>query len=303
VIATNRRPRVEPAPIEERSLTARDAAEILRRHPRVVREHQRRRELKALQPADDEASNSQNSNVLYASEPSVEAAEESLAGLTKAELDTVLKRLRKRPPKYKKDPEGKLVAARDSVVNEIHLIEAFATADGDLIGHLLGQLADTVPYGEHRNISNINFVAAALHSIGPRDGLETLLAVQMVGVHNIAMQFLKRTASKEQTEFGLDVNVGRATRFLRLFAIQMEALKAYRRKGEQKVKVEHVHVHQGGQAIVGAVSSTTEGGDVGKIEGCTRFKATRMVEKRESSGRPDQSAALPSEDPKGNALQ
>ena len=35
--------------------------------------------------------------------------------------------------------------------------------------------------------------------------------------------------------------------------MQVEALKRYRGKGEQKMTVEHVHVYQGGQAIVGAV--------------------------------------------------
>jgi hypothetical protein len=35
--------------------------------------------------------------------------------------------------------------------------------------------------------------------------------------------------------------------------MQVEALQRYRGKGQQKVTVEHVHVHAGGQAIVGAV--------------------------------------------------
>jgi len=40
--------------------------------------------------------------------------------------------------------------------------------------------------------------------------------------------------------------------------------KRYRTGGEQKVTVEHVHVHEGGQAIVGSV---TGGGEVSKKEG------------------------------------
>jgi hypothetical protein len=35
--------------------------------------------------------------------------------------------------------------------------------------------------------------------------------------------------------------------------MQVEALQRYRGKGQQKVTVEHVHVHSGGQAIVGAL--------------------------------------------------
>ena len=42
---------------------------------------------------------------------------------------------------------------------------------------------------------------------------------------------------------------------MRTFATQMETLKRYRTGGQQTVKVEHVHVHEGGQAIVGNVET------------------------------------------------
>jgi hypothetical protein len=41
----------------------------------------------------------------------------------------------------------------------------------------------------------------------------------------------------------------------RTFAAQAEALKRYRSGGEQIVRVEHVTVNEGGQAIVGRVLS------------------------------------------------
>jgi hypothetical protein len=39
----------------------------------------------------------------------------------------------------------------------------------------------------------------------------------------------------------------------------MSALKEYRSKGEQKMTVQHVHVAEGGQAIVGNVNAPAEG--------------------------------------------
>jgi hypothetical protein len=42
----------------------------------------------------------------------------------------------------------------------------------------------------------------------------------------------------------------------RTFNLQLEALKRLRSGGEQKVRVEHVHVHEGGQAIVGNVKAS-----------------------------------------------
>jgi hypothetical protein len=43
-------------------------------------------------------------------------------------------------------------------------------------------------------------------------------------------------------------------KLMRTFTSQMEALRKHRNGGNQKVVVEHVHVHNGGQAIVGNVS-------------------------------------------------
>jgi hypothetical protein len=42
--------------------------------------------------------------------------------------------------------------------------------------------------------------------------------------------------------------------------MQIGALQRYRGTGQQKITVEHVHVHSGGQAIVGAV----QGGGVSR---------------------------------------
>jgi hypothetical protein len=51
-----------------------------------------------------------------------------------------------------------------------------------------------------------------------------------------------------------------ATRLMRLHLDQIEAMQKLRGKaGQQKVTVEHVHVYQGGQAIVGAVAPTAPG--------------------------------------------
>ena len=52
---------------------------------------------------------------------------------------------------------------------------------------------------------------------------------------------------------------------MRVFNEQLEAMQKLKGKaGQQKVTVEHVHVHEGGQAIEGAVSTTKGEGDGGK---------------------------------------
>jgi hypothetical protein len=51
-----------------------------------------------------------------------------------------------------------------------------------------------------------------------------------------------------------------ANKLTRTFAAQVSALKEYRSKGEQKMTVQHVHVAEGAQAIVGNVSTPAQGG-------------------------------------------
>lgn len=49
-------------------------------------------------------------------------------------------------------------------------------------------------------------------------------------------------------------------RLSRTFSAQIEALKRYRSKGEQRFYVERVNVGKGGQAIVGPVTHGSRGG-------------------------------------------
>ena len=46
-----------------------------------------------------------------------------------------------------------------------------------------------------------------------------------------------------------------AARLLRAYAAQVEALRRLRNGNSQTVRVEHVHVNEGGQAVIGNVNS------------------------------------------------
>ena len=58
----------------------------------------------------------------------------------------------------------------------------------------------------------------------------------------------------EQTFEGRHEALNQANKLPRSFATLLDTLNRHRGKGQQKVTVEHVHVHSGGQAIVGAVA-------------------------------------------------
>lgn len=103
-------------------------------------------------------------------------------------------------------------------------------------------------------------VASALAGIAPRDELEAMAAAQMIAAHNSAMECYRRAMIPDQTIDGRKTNLDQANKLSRTWAALLEALNKHRGKGQQKVTVEHVHVHAGGQAVVGAVESPTAGG-------------------------------------------
>ncbi|MGY0571650.1 hypothetical protein ACTGJ9_011845 [Bradyrhizobium sp. RDM12] len=88
----------------------------------------------------------------------------------------------------------------------------------------------------------------------PQDEFEGMLAVQMIGAHNAAMECHRRAMIHEQSFAGRQEALNQANKLSRTYATLLEALNRHRGKGQQKVVVEHVHVYQGGQAIVGNVA-------------------------------------------------
>ena len=108
-----------------------------------------------------------------------------------------------------------------------------------------------------------------LGEMTPRNATEGMLAVQMIGVHNAALEFLKRSLLMGQTVGGIDGNVNRACRLMGLFTEQLTAMAKLRgTASQQKMTVEHVHIHAGGQAIVGPVAGakSTPGNEGGQSE-------------------------------------
>ena len=143
---------------------------------------------------------------------------------------------------------------------KVKKLEALGTPDSDLQNHLLAQVCQTFDgtvssdgYDKDKVVSAYNDALAILTGIQPQDEIEGMLAVQMIGVHNMAMNYMGKATRTERVDF-MTTYMNGATKSLRTFAAQMEALKRYRTGGQQKMVVEHVHVNEGGQAIVGTVN-------------------------------------------------
>jgi hypothetical protein len=91
-----------------------------------------------------------------------------------------------------------------------------------------------------------------LEGAKPQGEVECALVIQMACTHGVAMAVLKRLGGAH----GLNVAViaSTASRLLRAYTTQVESLRRLRNGGSQFVRVEHVHVNDGGRAVIGAVA-------------------------------------------------
>jgi len=139
------------------------------------------------------------------------------------------------------------------------LMDAFGTGESDFIAELVVQLGRAAADGLQINEQRLNFFAAVIKGIKPQDQLESMLAAQMAAVHSLTMEFASRLANAGDLAWR-DSAERTLNKLARTFAAQLEALKRYRTGGEQTVRVEHVTVNSGGQAIVGNLSNRGVGG-------------------------------------------
>jgi hypothetical protein len=142
----------------------------------------------------------------------------------------------------------------DATVTHALLAMALGTTDADFINAILTQLGNATGNGSDASEENLNFVLSVLAGIAPRDRVEAMLGAQMAVVHLASMMFTRRLAHVDIIP-QQDSSQNALNKLMRTFTNQMEALKRYRSGAQQTVKVEHVHVHEGGQAIVGNVET------------------------------------------------
>jgi hypothetical protein len=169
-----------------------------------------------------------------------------------------------RVAKAKRGPSIKVIAGEvkidhpDPALGSILMLRAVGSTDGDFLRGLTKQLANAGSPGSGLDEGGINFMLAVVKGIEPRDQIEAMLAAQIAAVHMASMTFARRLAHIENIP-QQDSASNAFNKLTRTFAAQVEALKRYRSGGEQKMTVQHVHVAEGGQAIVGNVNAPTEG--------------------------------------------
>ena len=172
------------------------------------------------------------------------------------------------PKKPAKDNEPTTVVA-DDPEDRKGALKTIGGSRSDHWNNLLANQAVQALWIKHSDAESrdkqLTATVAALIGIGPKDELESMMAAQLIAAHNAAMECYRRAMINEQTFEGRRENLSQANKLSRTWATLLEALNRHRGKGQQKVTVEHVHVHAGGQAMVGMVE-TSGGGDRPKAE-------------------------------------
>jgi hypothetical protein len=168
----------------------------------------------------------------------------------------------KRGPRLKVVSKGKNEAKTavdhpDEAIGTLALMRAIGTTDLDFFNGLIRHLINASKQDEASE-GRANFMLSVVKGIEPRDQVEAMLAAQMAAVHMASMTLARRLANAEMIPQQDSAQNGLA-KLTRTFATQVEALKRYRSSGEQKMTVQHVHVADGGQAIVGNVNAPAEG--------------------------------------------
>jgi hypothetical protein len=92
-----------------------------------------------------------------------------------------------------------------------------------------------------------------IEAAAPKDEIEGALAVQLACTHTAALAVLARLGGGHGSERRVAALGSAAARLLRAYATQVEVLRRLRHGGQQFVRVEHVHVNEGAQAVIGNV--------------------------------------------------
>lgn len=177
-------------------------------------------------------------------------------------VPSVLRRSRLMPPaKIKiKSIQGNVVSfgspGPTQLVWRNQLKKVFGTASDDFVDMALHHLerAARMPADGASDMA-INGAIAMIAAFDPQNEIEAALALQAACTHMVAMAMMSRIGGAGGGPHRLPGLASASAKLLRAYCTQIETFRRLRSGGEQNIRVEHVHVHDGAQAIVGAVNT------------------------------------------------
>lgn len=128
------------------------------------------------------------------------------------------------------------------------LYQLTGAQDLEVAQEIIDRAVNAMPL-THGKEHNTNVVYQSLTNAHVKDAVEAKLCVQSTSLYAQGMHYLSR-AEKAELIYQADYFMKCAIKLLRLHNETIETLARYRRKGEQRVVVQHVNVNDGGKAIV-----------------------------------------------------
>src|SRR6266404_1612448 len=135
---------------------------------------------------------------------------------------------------------------------------ALGTTSSDFVNATLVQIqnASRMPSGGISETS-VNAVLAIIEAAEPKNEIEAALAMQMACTHAVTMAVLSRAGGAYGGDRHVAIMASAGARLLKAYAIQVETLRRLRAGGSQYMRVEHVHLEPGAQAIIGNVEKSS----------------------------------------------
>jgi hypothetical protein len=152
----------------------------------------------------------------------------------------------------KKKAQEKLIDALITTASKVTGVRSHEVAD-----RIIVQVSSALAYPRPKDVDErLTKAFAAIAELAPQNATEAMLATQMVAANDAALMFLSQATLETQSFEARDANVLRAARLMRIFSEQVEVMQKLKgRTSQQRVIVEHVHINEGGQAIVGTVAT------------------------------------------------
>jgi hypothetical protein len=172
---------------------------------------------------------------------------------------------RKAPPRVRKPSplnDQCLAPTADLEGHRKRLRETFGdTLSDQFVEVILGKLVEALrpsPF-DQLDEATLNAGLAMLHSMQPQSEMQAFLAVEVIATGFSGLRFLRQSHTHMTQDF-IDVYGNYAIKLLRLHIELLHTFDRLRRGTSQTVEVRHVHIHSGGQGVVGIVNSGGEPG-------------------------------------------
>lgn len=170
-----------------------------------------------------------------------------------------------KPLQFQKDESGESMLNRSDALSD--MLESFGLSpqsDDSVSTEIFkGNINSLIRNGssEEEVTRQVNMILAQLHSIKPKDTIEAMLALQIIGVHQASLRAMSGAERNNESGYleSHKVYVNSISKLCSSSSKLVNALSNYRKKGKQEMTVKHVHVHKGGKAAIGNFNGKGEG--------------------------------------------